>query len=63
MAERPRATSSGPAVSLDVDSTGLKADQHVVKEEEEEKKRVKRKRMEGGGEPRKKKPRYKLTHP
>ena len=39
-------SSGGPAVSLDVDSTGLKADQHVVKEEEkEQKKRMKRRRI------------------
>ena len=32
-------SSGGPAVSLDVDSTGLKADQHVVKEEKKEEKK------------------------
>ena len=42
-------SSGGPAVSLDVDSTGLKADQHVVKEEKKEQnERVKRKRIAGG---------------
>ena len=41
-------SSGGPAVSLDVDSTGLKADQHVVKEEtKEQKERVKRRRIAG----------------
>ena len=61
MAQRPHATSGGPAVSLDNAGTRLKADQHgvkeeemkaalhVVKEEEEQKKGVKRNRPEGGG--------------
>ena len=42
-------SSGGPAVSLDVDSTGLKADQHVVKEEKKEQtERVKRRRIAAG---------------
>ena len=56
MAERPHATSCGPAVSLDVTGTRLKADQPVaaVKEEEEEEKvAVKRKREEGERQPNK----------
>ena len=57
MAQSPHATSGGPAVSLDVDSTlsRLKADQHVGKQEEEEqKKRVKCKRTAGDEMPREK---------
>ena len=56
MAERPHATSGGPAVLLDVAGTRLKADQPVaaVKEEEEEGKvAVKCKREEGERQPNK----------
>jgi hypothetical protein len=64
MADRHHATSGGPAVSLDVARTGLKADKHVaaLKEEEEVKVGVKHKREEGDRVPCKKKPRQYPAH-